>query len=196
MNSRGCRSVKCLHASSLNLVPADIKALIHTCLWGVWGSGFLQPSVKCWMHLHHQANTEEKLFMCHLQGTSPPVWHLWKDMVFINNENFTYFMPQRPNSASKEHILIQVMLRHHGKMTVFVLKHSASSSAPRAVKYKKGWFWVSIKSRSGFMANCIWGYVGLNWHSDYFQNNLASISLPFGLNITTMLQFWQICQVK
>lgn len=82
---------------------------------------------------------------------SPQFGHLWKDMIFINNQNFTHFMSQRPNSASKDHILTQVMLRHHGKMTVFVLKHSASSSAARAVKYKQRSFWVSIKSRSEFI---------------------------------------------
>lgn len=91
MNSRGCRSVKCLHASSLNLVSADIKASIHTCLWGVWGSGFPQSSVKCWMHLHHQANTEEKLLMCNLQGTFPPVWALMERHGIYQQSEFHSF---------------------------------------------------------------------------------------------------------
>lgn len=60
MKSRSCKSVKCLRASSLNLVPPDIKASICTCLWGVWGSDFPHPSVKCWMHLHHPGKHRRK----------------------------------------------------------------------------------------------------------------------------------------
>lgn len=67
MKSIGCRSVKCLHASPLNLAPPAIKTSTCTCLWGFWGSGFPKCSGKCWMHLHHQANTEANLFMHHLQ---------------------------------------------------------------------------------------------------------------------------------
>lgn len=155
-------------------------------------TGIWLPSAFCKMlDASTSPGKQRKNYLCVIfRVLLPQFGHLSKDMVFINNQNFTYFMPQRPNSASKEHILIHVMLRHHGKTTVFVLKHSASSSAARAVKYKKGWFWVSIKSRSGFVANCIWDYVGLNWHSNYFKSNLASIPLPFGLNITTMITLW------
>lgn len=63
----GCKSVKCLHASSLNLALPPIKTSTCTCLWGVWGSSFPTYSVKCWMHWHQQVNIEANLFMWDLQ---------------------------------------------------------------------------------------------------------------------------------
>lgn len=75
MKSTGCRSVKCLHAASLNLAPPAIKTSTCTFFWGFWGSGFPKRSVKCWMHLRHQANTEANLYMHDLQRIPPPpIW--------------------------------------------------------------------------------------------------------------------------
>lgn len=72
MKSIGCKSVKCLHAASLNLAHPAMKTSTCTCLWDFWGSGFPTCSVKCWMHLHHQANTEANLFMRDLQCILSP----------------------------------------------------------------------------------------------------------------------------
>lgn len=143
---------ECLHASSLNLAPPAIKMSACTCLWGVWGSCFPTYSVKCWMHCHQQVNTEANLFMCHLQCIFFPWFgHLWKDVVFINSQHFTHFTAWKPNSTSTEHVLIQVVLTGHDKMAVFDLKHSVSAAAARALGCKDRWFWVGVKTRSGFI---------------------------------------------
>lgn len=139
-------------------------------------------------------------------SASPPFGHLWKDMVLINSQHFIHFMSWRPNSVSNEHILIQVMLSGHSKTAVFAFKHSASSPAARALRYKERWFYVGRKSRGEFIqwaawvqqntndgASCIWGCVRLNSCRNYFQNNQASVLIPFGLSSTTMFWFQQTC---
>lgn len=152
--------------------------------------------------------TQKQTYICMIFSVFrlPPFGHLWKDMVLINSQHFIDFMSWRPNSASNEHILIQVMSRGHNKMAVFGFKHSASSPAAGAFRYKERWFYVSRKSRGGFIqrpawvqqktndgANCIWGHVRLNSCRNYFQNNQASTLIPFGLSSTTMFRFQQIC---
>lgn len=148
MKSRGCKSVKCQHASSLNLASPVTKASIRTCLWRVCGSGFSQPSVKWFTPPgKHRRKT---IYVWSSEYLSPSLGIYGKTW-YLSTIRISLILSQRPSTASNEHILIQVMLRHHGKMTVFVLKHSPSSLAAKAFKYKKRWFWVGIKCRSGFI---------------------------------------------
>lgn len=75
MKSIGCKSVKCLHASCLNLAPPAIKTSVCTCLWGVWGSGFPKCSVKCWMHWHQTGKHRSKpIYVWSSVYFLPPIW--------------------------------------------------------------------------------------------------------------------------